>query len=147
MALLAITKAIHTLIAAETSVTNTIEAAKIFDSKSSIPQGTQVPYIVISKINTESIRHLGGRNTLTRARIEIDIYGSPAAPGTTQTVADAIDAILDEYSDTVALSSDSVVIEYIHAQDESDSQIPIQNGRDTHVPRIRQEYEVGYRRS
>lgn len=143
---LSVVGALHTRLAADADNITILGSGggKIFDGRTRVTQGTELPYKVIRRSDTEPLRHLNGTNSLARASVSIENWASPGTPTDAQTLADADRASLNEFSGTITSGADSLVIEYIHWEDEADISEPVRNAQDISVPGVRSEYTVGY---
>lgn len=143
---LSVVGALHTRLSADAGNIAILGSGggKIFDSKSTVTQGTALPYKVIRRTDTEPLRHLNGTNSLAHATVSIENWASPNTPADAQTLADADRASLNEFSGTITSGADSLVIEYIHWEDEGDMGEPVRNAQDISISGVRSRYTVGY---
>lgn len=99
-----IKQALYEYLAATSGITSLV-STRIYPVLA--PQGGSLPYVVMTQVSSEHIRHTTGRAQVARTRMQFDAYAgtSPAV----QSVADALRVALDMYTGTMGATAQVVV--------------------------------------
>lgn len=103
-------------------------------------QGAQMPYIVYQRITTEAVQQVNGPLGEARATIQINAYGENYSE--LRTVSNDVRATLHGYAGTP--STNSVKIQRIYWENESDDHEPPESGGQVGVFEVRQDFAVWY---
>ena len=126
----------------QSSITELVPAARIFWT--TVPEGTELPSIVVQKILDSADHHQLGAGSLAEARLQVTCMSDD--PSEAAAIADAVRLKCDGLQQTtIGREGDTVDVISVRLENGSDGFDPPQAGSDVGTPDVNMDFLVWYR--
>ncbi len=106
------------------------------------PEKSAFPFVVYERISTDVQHDMGGAGNLKYVRVGMTIYSY--SPDERNTIAEAIEALLDGNRDTVTISASSIRFQTLFLEDQQDQVLKPDDGKGRAIYQALQTYFVAY---
>lgn len=103
-------------------------------------QDSSMPYITISRVNSDYRHHIAGTTSKMRADIQIDSFAKTFDGA--HALADLVRARLNTFQGTITVGSDSIVVDHCYINSDNTGFLATRGGMDARVKRVSHDYTV-----